>query len=450
MKLTRAKAARCFLLWLLVAGGCGSGEGEFHQDTWLLVSGGDRDDEAVSVARSGDRGLVLAGNTDSYGAGAGDIWLVSLGLNGEVQWQRAIGGPGKDVASSIVRTGGGFILSGITESFGEGMDDAWILGLDSGGAVQWEKTLGGSRHDFAYIAAESSDGGFFVCGRSGSTGSVMDSALLVKLDGSGEPVWQKSIGSDRFEEALGAEEASGGELMVFGNAGDSGDLDMWALRLDRDGNILWQKTVGGAENDRVVSSAAWGGDSLVLVGVTKSFGAGADDIWVVKLDGGGGVLWQKTFGGNDDEWVGSAAGTADGGIVIAGQTWSFPSIEYAAVGYVMKLDIEGNLLWQKSIRGGGLYEACSVMEGDDRLVTVAGKVLLSGSDNLDVFVAKLDDRGGVFGGCSLLVDISFQSRDSEAEARDWGAAVSDANLILQDSEAAVEDSGADASYLCPH
>jgi len=151
-------------------------------DVWQRVFGGSRDDEAVSVQQTSDGGYIVAGYTDSFGAG-GDVYVLKLDANGNKVWERTFGGSDFDLAFSIQQTSdGGYIVAGYTDSFGAGGWDAYIVKLDANGNKVWERTFGGSGYENAYSIQQTSDGGYIVAGWTGSFGAGGRDVYVLKLD----------------------------------------------------------------------------------------------------------------------------------------------------------------------------------------------------------------------------------------------------------------------------
>ena len=229
---------------------------------------------ASVVRQTGDGGYVVTGGTSFSVSDLADIWILKLDGNGGIQWQKTYGGSGNDSANSIEQTGdGGYIAAGYTNSFGAGDYDIWVLKVDGNGDVLWQNTYGGTGYDFASSIRETDDGGYVVVG-----------------------------GTDSF---------------------GAGEMDVWVLKLDGNGDVLWEKTYGGAGIDSASSIEQTGDGGYIVAGGTRSFGAGDYDFWVLKLDGSGNIVWQKTYGGTDYDFASSIQQTSDGGYIVAGGTRSF-------------------------------------------------------------------------------------------------------------------------------
>ena len=206
-----------------------------------------------------------------------------------IEWQKCLGGTSEDIAYSIQQTSdGGFIVAGETlsndgdVSGNHGGRDAWVVKLNSSGDIIWKKCLGGTDHDFAYSIQQTSDGGFIVAGLTGSN------------DGD-----------------------------VSGNHGGS---DAWVVKLNSSGNILWQKCLGGTDGDYANSIQQTSDGGFIVAGETESNDGdvsgnhGGFDSWVVKLNSSGNIEWQKCLGGTGWDWENSIQQTSDGGFIVAGYT----------------------------------------------------------------------------------------------------------------------------------
>jgi hypothetical protein len=198
---------------------------------------------AFSIQTTPDGGFVVAGITNGYavnGAIVGDVWVFKIDAIGNIVWQRAYGGAGADYATSIASTpGDGFIVAGWTNSFGAGGKDAWLLRLDNTGGVIWQKAYGGAGEDIALSVEPTSDRGFIVAGSTNSSGAGAQDAWVFKLTPTGNIVWQKTYGGPGDDHAVSAQQTTDGGFVVaattssFGN----GNSDVWILKLTQNGSI---------------------------------------------------------------------------------------------------------------------------------------------------------------------------------------------------------------------
>jgi hypothetical protein len=272
---------------------------------------------------------------------------VKLDSSGNVQWTKTIGGSSGDYANSIIQSSdGGYVVVGQTNSFGAG--NIYVVKLDSSGNVLWSKTISGSYHDFARSIIQSSDGGYVVVGRTLRAGRY--DMYIVKLDSSGDVLWTKTIGGDDHDEAYSIIQSSDGGYVVAGYTYSfgAGGRDFYVVKLDLSGNVLWTKTIGGDGTGKAYSIIQSSDGGYVVAGYTRSFGAGYVDIYVVKLDSSGNVVWTKTIiGRSSDDLPWSIIQGSDGGYVVAGHTYSLGAGGWDF--YVVKMDANGNVCFSQNV-----------------------------------------------------------------------------------------------------
>ena len=286
-----------------------------------IVIGGSHSDEARSIIQTSDGGYAIAGYTFSYGQGGFDVYVVKLDAAGDVQWTRTIGGSGVDQAFSIIQTSdGGYAVAGWTTSYGQGNEDIYVVKLDSGGNLQWTRTVGGTNRDYGYSIIQTVDGGYAVAGKTLSYGQGGYDIYMVKLDSGGNVQWTRTVGGTGAEEATSiiSTTDSGYALAGWTNS-TTGNIDLYAVKLDSAGNLQWTRAVGGLESDygRSIIQAIDGG--YVVAGRTNSYGQGNNDVYVVKLDAGGGFNASSCPDTSMQVGVtGSGGDTSAGGVVDTG------------------------------------------------------------------------------------------------------------------------------------
>jgi hypothetical protein len=320
---------------------------------WQRCLGGTYDDYAYSIQQTSDGGFIVAGRTYSNDGdvsgnhGKSDAWVVKLNSSGDIEWQKCLGGTGNDYAKSIQQTSdGGFIVAGYTDSNdgdvsgNHGYFDYWVVKLNSSGTILWQKCLGGTSFDQAYSIQQTSDGGFIVAGRtysndgdvSGNHGDI--DAWVVKLNSSGDIIWQKCLGGTSGDYANSIQQTSDSGFIVAGYtwsndgdvSGNHGYYDYWVVKLNSSGDIEWQKCLGGTYYDYAYSIQQTSNGGFIVAGSTNSINGdvsgyhGYFDYWVVKLNSSGDILWQKCLGGTSDDYANSIQQTSDGGFIVAGYT----------------------------------------------------------------------------------------------------------------------------------
>ena len=365
--------------------------GEAPNVVWDRTYGAGESEWASSVVALADGGLAVAGGTKSKGAGNWDMWVLRLDGSGNAVWERTFGGGEDDGADSVVALAdGGLAVAGFTASKGAGGGDMWVLRLNGSGNEVWDRTFGGGDLDLATSVVALADGGLAVAGRTTSKGAGKQDMWVLRLDGSGNVVWDRTFGGGEDDWATSVVALADGGLAVAGLTASkgAGNADMWVLRLNGSGNVVWDRTFGGSENDWASSVVALADGGLAVAGHTESKGAGDADMWVLRLDGSGNVVWERTFGGGESDEAGSVVALADGGLAVAGSTRSKGAGTRDM--WVLRLDGSGNVLWDRTF-GGGLSDwASSVVALADGGLAVAGGTESKGAGKFDVWVLRLD------------------------------------------------------------
>ncbi len=276
---------------------------------------------AYFVQQTTDGGYILAGYTDSYGTGNGDAWLIKTDTNGNHEWNKTFGGINPDWAYSVYQTlDGGYIIAGRTNSFGAGNDDAWLIKTDVNGNQEWNKTFGDMGYERFNSVRQTSDGSYILGGE--------PSAWLVKIDTTGNQIWNKTI-DPYSDSAKTVQQTSDGGYILVGLA-HSYYWNIWndwhdalLIKTDANGNLQWNKTFGGFADNRAYSVQQSLDGGYILTGSTNSYGAGFFDAWLIKTDVNGNQQWNKTFGGIDFDETYSVQQTSDEGYILVGNTYSY-------------------------------------------------------------------------------------------------------------------------------
>lgn len=357
---------------------------------WDRTFGGPANDWAYAMTGTRDGGLITAGRTASKGAGGEDAYVVRVDGDGTLLWDRTYGGSGTDRARAIIETGdGGFGVAGATESKGAGEFDAWVLKLNAAGELIWDRHFGGRATDWASAMVETSDGGLAIAAYTQATSENAYDFWVIKLDGNGELLWERQFGGPATDWASAIAETNDRGLVVVGHTESrgAGDADMWIIKLTADGELLWDRTVGGSARDYASAVTATDDGGLVVAGPIESNGAEGVDIQVLKLDASGGIVWNRTFGGSGDDWVRAVVETRDGGHAVAGYTTS----KGAGLNdvWLLKLDAGGKLLWDRTYGGAANEWARALVEMPDGGLALAGDIWSKGAGQADVWVLRV-------------------------------------------------------------
>lgn len=214
--------------------------------------GGSGIDVGYSVKETLDRRYIVAGSTSSYGAGNTDVYLVKVDSMGFPIWEKTFGGFNNDVGRSVIQlSDSGYVVAGFTNSYGAGGYDAYILKTDKNGNLIWQKTFGGLDWDFAYDLVQATDGDIVVCGNTSSSGAGKKDGLLLKYDLGGTLVWQKTIGGIENEELRSVIKTNDNFLATVGYTESNGDVngDVYFYKFDLEGNTIFYNIFGGPGKD---------------------------------------------------------------------------------------------------------------------------------------------------------------------------------------------------------
>lgn len=317
---------------------------------WTKAIGGPLSDGSYSIQQTSDSGYIITGWTypDIYD---NDLILIKLTHNGEIQWEKTFGGNGHDIGYSVKQTrDGGYIIAGETSSFGNGFQ-VYLLKTDSNGNPIWQKTFGEIYQDGARSVLQLDDEGYIIAGLTDLSGFGNFDAYIIRTDSTGNLVWEKTYGGNNAEWIEEIQETNDSGFILVGRTYVSGNGDIYLIKTTNNGETLWTKTYGGANEDYGFSVQQVH-NGYIITGHTSSYGAGGYDFYLVKTDLVGNILWQKTFGGADDDYAYSVQQTSDSGYIIVGSSLSFGTGLTDI--YIVKTDSTGNFLWDKTL--GGTYD----------------------------------------------------------------------------------------------
>ncbi len=360
----------------------------------------------------------------------------------EIEWSRTFGGTDFEEAYDIKQTpDGGYIVVGYTKSNdgdvseNKGEADYWVLKLESNGNLDWEKTYGGSRDDFAYSVLLNPDGGFIVIGQtfsddgdigenygSGFTGDIW----IIKIDENGELLYETNLGgafSERSPTIINAND--GGYVIIsitesfdFDVSNNHGGSDYWLVKLNENLEIEWEKSYGGSDfegmmayNPPKIIQVEDGG--FIIAGesqsndgdLTENFGV--NDFWIFRTNNLGELIWQKSYGGSSYDFAQSILKLSNGNYFITGFSKSTDGDISDPFGdnpndiWAIMIDDSGELIWDKSFGGYSSEYGVTVNESIDNNI-VMGNVSISDDGDVshnyggfDVWITKININGEI-------------------------------------------------------
>lgn len=331
---------------------------------WHKTYGGSKDDRGQAVVQTSDGGYALAGyarSSDGDGSqnqGFHDHWILKLNSAGDIEWEKSYGFAGHDHAYDLVQTDdGGFFFSGfldVVASGGEGgkvkggflanhgVGEFWGTKIDAQGNLEWRKFFGGTNNDRAYGLVTSFDGGYIMTGFAESDDTDISNTKgsydfwVVKIDSGGTLVWERSFGGSGIDVSYDIEKTSDNAYVVVGHSfstdqdigSNHGESDIWLIKISESGDLIWENSFGGSafENANSVKQTEDGG--FIIAGNSRSSdqdldeNQGENDIWVLKTDSKGQLLWQKSMGGTGIDYGFDAMELGQKGILLVGQSGS--------------------------------------------------------------------------------------------------------------------------------
>jgi len=281
--------------------------------------------EIESIILTSDNGFVFTGmnvlmNTVSAG-------LVKIDSSGTILWNHTFANTPFQLSHAVVEAAdGGFILTGSIWP-NDFQSISWVAKTNASGTFQWERTYDLNNGHFANTIITTADTGFTMAGTYHSYhshGLQNSDFLLAKTDNNGTLKWNKTYGGNYTDEWVKAGiQTSKGDIILVGTTDASGTRDVLLVKTDIQGNLLWHRTYGGKGEDKGVSIVETSDGNFVILGSTNSFGTGGNDIWLIKTNANGQLLWEQTYGGTQDETGSIVIETKEENIVLIGTSQSF-------------------------------------------------------------------------------------------------------------------------------
>ncbi|MCC1483319.1 hypothetical protein [Winogradskyella immobilis] len=390
-----------------------------------ITLGGSLNDSAQSVINTTDGGYAILGFTQSIDGDVSDkqnenfdYWVLKFDAQDQLQWSRTYGGSSDDRGQDIIQTqdGGYAIIGSSLSNDGDvsnnaGMEDYWLVKLDASGAVSWQKSFGFQGNDSGFSVIQTNDQGYLISGildvsASGGQGNSSRTSnrhaggeyWAIRLNASGDMLWSKFFGGSFTDMPEGIVETDDNGFIIVGGS-DSFDIDItnnlgsydfWIIKISDVGDLLWEKSFGGDEIDQARAIVKSGDGNFVIAGDTRSNSNdvsnnnGAADLWLIKISPEGELIWERTIGGSSFDVSRSIKRTRDNGFILAGSSRSSDIDVSENKGqndaWVLKVDSNGNLQWERSIGGSNIDFAYGIAELNDNTIVVVGDTASNDQD----------------------------------------------------------------------
>ncbi len=405
---------------------------------WQNTIGSTQDDMVETINQTSDGGYIVCGT--SYGGlggdktenkkGENDYWIIKLNAAGNIVWQNTIQGNLVDHGKIAIETSdGGYLVAGESLSSAQfdktessnGFEDIWMLKLDATGNIIWQNTIGGPSDETMRDIIQTSDGGYLLLtfslsaiGGDKTENSSHNDVWLIKTDALGNVVWDNTItaGSIDYGTTIREDEFGNYFLGCSSSSNISGDktatkkgwMDYWVIKINPEGEILWQETYGGPSDDLLEDMILTSDGGFICVGTSTSNagenktdnGFGVQDWWVIKIDEQLNVEWDRTFGGSSFDYAKQVLETPEGDFMLAGSSSSGISgnktvtLAGSSDIWLIKLDANGNEIWQDRIGGNGVDQAW------DFIHTTDGGYCIAGNSDSDISGDKTENHLGQY------------------------------------------------------
>jgi len=369
--------------------------------TYLKSFGGRSYDEGRSLVNLADGSIVLAGRGSPGSSSNTDMVVIKVDRDGNKAWEKKFGGEETDEALDIISTSdGNLLVVGHSDSYSgsPGIKDVFAVKIDASGNEIWNKTYGSNvTIDEANAAIEAHDGGYLLVGHSFINGSLQVNAF--KIDENGEKQWEKYFGGSASEQGADVIKTNEG-YMIVGNTESKGKgkWDVWMLHIDKEGNELWDTTFGGGDNETANKVIQTKDGGYLIAGSTYSFAYASQDFWIIRTDKEGNEVWNKAFGALAAEEAFGLIETKDGNYVAAGFQEVWDEKEQAVSDksfevYMVKFDDKGEKIWERANGGEDEQRAFDIKETEDGSFMVVGLTKGNSRKGVDVVLIKANQSG---------------------------------------------------------
>jgi len=369
---------------------------------WTRTYGGDANDWGRGIQKTPDEGYIIAGYTSSFGAGYQDVYLIKINSDSDTLWTQTYGENEYNKAFSVsVTSDSGFIVAGETNSYPPGVEDAYLLRLNSSGDTLWTKTYHETEVENFHSALQTDDGGFICLGTTAWAFDFDSCAMwspdssniyLVKIDEDGDVVWNRFYEGYGLATGYALDKTYDGGYVITGSTKnrETGEVDVYILKTDSSGDTIWTETcdISSEDEGRGIRQSPDGG--FVITGWTHPGYPEDDPAIVIKLSTDGEFLWSYMYYGKEDAWGRGLEVNSDNSYIITGTTYDYD--DYGNDVFLLKLDSFGDSMWARIYVDTSESGASSIVKTEDNGFIITGQTR-RGSFGREVYVIKTDSLG---------------------------------------------------------
>ncbi len=363
---------------------------------WEYFFGGINNEVGATILPLENGEFITVGYTESFGNGIWgkpDMYALKFDAQGSTIWEQTYGvADSLEKAYSITEISDGFIIVGERNEdvvYGNGWG-AIVLKIDFDGNEIWSYKYGGDDNDMLRDIHETEDGGFISCGVTRSYGAQFIDGWIVKLDADGNIEWQNHYGGSGYEVLKQVYEIEDGYIAGgYSNSDSFGSYDIWFIKVDFQGEIMWEERIGDTGSNRMNCFKPTNDGNFILTGETEN-GSEEMEMFAIKMDSQANVIWQQTY-----DAIGQGEGfgisqTFDGGYFIAGSDLNATGGPAQTNGWAVKIDADGNFLWDYYVDGTGAGDTFQdAVEISPGIYYIVGGSSLGGNGMLDLWISKI-------------------------------------------------------------
>lgn len=367
----------------------------FSQITFQKTFGGSNHEQGWEVIQLPDSSYVVAGSTRSFGDTDGDFYLIKTNKYGDLLWEKTYGGMETDFCWSFDKTfDGGFILAGITDSFGLEEVGYYLVKVDSSGNLMWQKQIPDSNMYYLKDVFQSFDSCYYFLGILSGDGDLDNDIQVLKTDAMGNTIWQKTYGGEFNDIPNCFIQSSDTNILITGGMPtlNEGNHDVFLMSIDTSGNLVWTNTYGGMYGDIAQYLIKTYDNGYMISGYTRSSTSDSlNKLYLIKLNNFYDTVWTKSY--NNHFFVNGRglAQTSDSGYIVTGSE-KITGNYYSRL-YLLKIDKNGNEEWTVTHGEIGINYGLCVLPTFDEGYIVSGTNSSVGAGGEDVFLLKTDKSG---------------------------------------------------------
>jgi hypothetical protein len=311
---------------------------------WQHTYGGDQDDFGFSAQQTSDGGYIIAGMTRSYGLGPADMYLIKTDAEGNMLWDRTYGGNEFDIATCVKQTkDGGYILAGYTSSFGAGFHDVYVVKTDAIGDTIWTRSFGGTSGEHGHSLDLIGDIGYIICGHTHSFGMGGTDYYLIRLNLDGDSLWSRTYGDVNFQYAYDVEYTNDSGFIIGGH--DDTSYDIYLVKTDANGDTLWSQLLGVPGIDYFSSIKQLFDSGYICAGGSNPLGSD-EACLLIRTDSLGNEQWSQRYDTGQYEDLNDIDITTEGDYISVGYLWH-PDYNPMDI-LVVKTDQNGSVVWSQT------------------------------------------------------------------------------------------------------